>query len=164
MKTLIAIAAVISFGALAPVGAQAPAPAGAPTLESLAKQNQDILNELRTIRQLLEKLTGAQPSPSPLTVQVRNSTDFVLGNADAPLTMIEFTDLECPFCREYATTGFDAIKKDWIDTGRLRYLARDVPIDTHVHSLMAARAARCAGDQQRFWEMRTALMKNANLL
>jgi protein-disulfide isomerase len=78
--------------------------------------------------------------------------------------MIEFTDLECPYCRQYATTGFEEIRKAWIGTGRLRYFARDVPIETHVHSLMAARAARCAGDQNRFWELRTALMKNANLL
>lgn len=163
MKRLVATAAFVSVNTFTVFGAQGQAPALTPQ-ESTAEQHQEILNELRAIRQLLEKLTVSPGSRPTALVKARNSTDFVLGSADAPLTMIEFTDLECPFCREYATTGFDAIKKAWIDTGRLRYVARDVPIESHVHSLMAARAARCAGDQQRFWEMRTSLMKNANQL
>jgi protein-disulfide isomerase len=159
MKRLVATLVLASMGGLAVRASQAQgAPAAQP---SAADQHQQILDELRAIRQLLEKLTGS-PAAAP-AVQVRNSQAFVLGSPDAPLTMVEFTDLECPFCREYATTGFESIKKEWIDTGRLRYLARDVPLDIHVHSLMAARAARCAGEQ-RYWDMRTALMKNANQL
>ena len=118
---------------------------------------------------LVSKVTG-RPRPFFVQYSVLNACNASCVScnsphrADAPLTMIEFTDLECPFCRQYAATGFEEIRKAWIDTGRLRYLARDLPIDSHVHSLMAARAARCAGDQKRFWEMRTTLMKNANLL
>jgi protein-disulfide isomerase len=162
MNRLVAATVFVALGAVATIGAQAPT--AALPQPSLGQQYEEILNELRAIRQLLEKQTGSQPSSSLPTVQIRNSKDFVLGSPEAPLTMIEFTDLECPFCRDYATTGFESIKKEWIDTGRLRYLARDVPLDIHVHSLMAARAARCAGEQQHFWEMRSALMKNANIL
>ncbi len=170
MKRFVAAAiAVVSVCAPAVVLAQTHD--AEPSHATLAAQNEAILSELRAIRQLLEKLTAVQTSASSSStssslqvVRVRNSDQLVLGSADAPLTMIEFTDLECPFCRQYASTGFEEIKKTWIDTGRLRYLARDVPLDTHAHSLMAARAARCAGDQHRFWEMRTTLMKNANLL
>jgi protein-disulfide isomerase len=169
MKRLVAAAIVIALaGGPSLVRAQAQPPE--PSHATLASQNEAILTELKAIRQLLEKLTAAQSSAqqgsssSPQVVRVRNSNQLVLGSADAPLTMIEFTDLECPFCRQYAATGFEEIRKAWIDTGRLRYLARDLPLDSHVHSLMSARAARCAGDQQRFWEMRTTLMRNGNLL
>src|SRR4029077_9170063 len=56
------------------------------------------------------------------------------------------------------------IKKNWIDTGKLRYISRDFPLDFHAQAMPAARAARCAGEDGKFWEMRLALMRNANLL
>ena len=78
--------------------------------------------------------------------------------------IVEFTDLQCPFCRQFAITSFDEIKKNWIDTGKLRYFSRDFPLDFHAQAMPAARAARCAGEQGKFWEMRMGLMRNANLL
>jgi protein-disulfide isomerase len=78
--------------------------------------------------------------------------------------MVEFTDLQCPYCRQFAITSFDEIKKNWIDTGQLRYMSRDFPLDIHPQAMPAARAARCAGEQGKFWEMRLALMRHANLL
>ena len=89
---------------------------------------------------------------------------YALGRPDAPLTMVEFTDLQCPFCRQYMLTTFDEIKKNWIDTGKLRYISRDFPLEFHPQAMPAARAARCAGEQGKFWEMRLGLMRNANLL
>jgi protein-disulfide isomerase len=77
---------------------------------------------------------------------------------------VEFTDLQCPFCRQFALTSFDEIKKNWIDTGKLRFISRDFPLDFHAQAMPAARASRCAGEQGKFWEMRLALVRNANLL
>ncbi len=88
----------------------------------------------------------------------------MLGRPDAPLTMVEFTDLQCPFCNRFATQTFDQLKKDYIDTGKVRFISRDFPLDFHPQAMPAARAARCAGDQGRFWEMRTTLVKNAGQL
>ena len=141
----------------------APAAQGAPG-PTVQQQNEEILKELRAIRQLLERLT--QPAArEPQTAKLTNLTGYALGSADAPLTMVEFTDLQCPFCRQFATTTFDSIKRDWIDTGRLRYISRDLPLDgLHAQATNAARAARCSGEQGRFWDMRWTLMKNANLL
>ena len=99
-----------------------------------------------------------------MAATVSNLTGYAMGKPDAPLTMVEFTDLQCPYCREYVTTTFDEIKKNWIDTGKLRYISRDFPLDIHPVAMAAARAARCAGEQGKFWEMRMALMRNANLL
>ena len=145
---------------------QAP-PAPAPVLTP-QQQNEEMLRELRAIRMLLERLTTPQQQPQappqPTTGRVTNLKGYVLGRPDAPLTMVEFTDLQCPFCRQFAITSFDEIKKNWIDTGKLRYISRDFPLDFHAQAMPAARAARCAGEQGKFWELRMALMKNANLL
>jgi protein-disulfide isomerase len=128
------------------------------------QQNDEMLRELRAIRMLLERLTAHLPAPQPTTGRVTNLTGYALGRPDAPLTMVEFTDLQCPFCRQFVMTSFDDIRRNWIDTGKLRYISRDFPLDIHAQAMPAARAARCAGEQGKFWEMRLGLMRNANLL
>jgi protein-disulfide isomerase len=133
--------------------------------QTVQQQNEEILKELKAIRALLESvITPARPAP-PSTGRVTNLTGYALGSADAPLTMVEFTDLQCPYCRQFALNTFDELKKNWIDTGKLRYISRDFPLDVlHPLAIPAARAARCAGEQGKFWEMRMALLRNANLL
>lgn len=163
----LAATAAVALITSATTFAQAPAPAPQPAPQTLQQQNEEILRELRAIRMLLERLTTqqAQGSQTPATAKITNLNGYALGKADAPLTMVEFTDLQCPFCRQFMLTSFDEIKKNWIDTGRLRYVTRDFPIaDLHAQAVPAARAARCAGEQGKFWEMRLALMRNANLL
>ncbi len=146
--------------------AQSPAPAQQTAPPTLQQQNEEILRELRAIRMLLERLTTPQQGQAgPATARVTNLSGYAMGKADAPLTMVEFTDLQCPFCRAFMLTSFDDIKKNWIDTGKLRYISRDFPLaDLHAQAIPAARAARCAGEQGKFWEMRISLMRNANLL
>ena len=79
--------------------------------------------------------------------------------------MVEFTDLQCPFCRQFHITAFEQIKKDYVDTGKLRYISRDFPLEQLLpYAMAAARVARCAADQGKFWEMRhTILVNNASL-
>jgi protein-disulfide isomerase len=148
-----------------PVLAQGPpiVPGGsAPTVQ---QQNEEIIKELRAIRALLERVIGPTPPARPSTASITNLKGHSLGSPDAPLTMVEFTDLQCPYCRQFALTTFDELRKNWIDTGKLRYISRDFPIDVlHPHAMAAARAARCAGEQGKYWEMRLALVRNANVL
>lgn len=131
---------------------------------TVQQQNEEILRELRAIRMLMESVIKPQPPPQPAVGKVTNLQGHSLGRPDAPLTMVEFTDLQCPFCRQFALTSFDEIKKNWIDTGKLRYISRDFPLDFHAQAMPAARAARCAGEQGKFWELRLGLVRNANLL
>src|SRR3954471_20182217 len=140
------------------------AQSAAPQTATVQQQNEEMLKELRAIRMLLEKLTTPDRPQQPTTGRVTNLGGYAMGRDDAPLTMVEFTDLQCPFCRQFVLTSFDEIKKNWIDTGKLRYISRDFPLDFHAEAMPAARAARCAGEQGQFWEMRTTLMRNANLL
>ena len=130
------------------------------------QQAEEILKELRAIRQALERLGGpppaarAQAPPSDQKVKLSKLGGFTLGRPDAPLTMIEFTDLQCPFCSRFTSTTFGRIKTAYIDTGLLRFISRDFPLDMHPYAERAARASRCAGDQGRFWELRSTLVLN----
>ena len=162
---LIRIAAGVALASmiLSPVAAAQQAPPAAQT-RTVQEQNEEMIKELRAIRQLLERLTQPQGPAQPQVAKVSNLGGYSLGRPDAPLTMVEFTDLQCPYCRQFATTTFDELKRNWIDTGRLRYVSRDFPLEFHQQAMNAARAARCSGEQGKFWEMRWALMRNANLL
>jgi protein-disulfide isomerase len=135
-------------------------------------QADEILSELRQIRQLLEKGAAvpahgeALPVQNPVVEQVSVKTrdSNTLGSPNAPLTLIEFADYQCPFCRRFHTTVFDELKKNFVDTGKLRYVSRDLPLPIHEHATEAARAARCAGDQRRYWEARHLFMLNQQKL
>jgi protein-disulfide isomerase len=170
MKSPRFLGAIVALVLTPTVFAQSPAaqqPTPGPPLTQ-QQINEEMLRELRAIHMLLEKMStpqGApQPQAQPTSATITNLKGYLMGRPDAPLTMIEFTDLQCPFCREYISTTFDEIKKNWIDTGKLRYISRDFPLDFHPFAMQAARAARCAGEQGKFWEMRMSLMRNANLL
>jgi protein-disulfide isomerase len=84
-----------------------------------------------------------------------------LGKAAAPLTMVEFTDYQCPYCRRFQAEVFPRLKRDYIDTGKLRFIARDLPLEIHAAAQPAAEAAHCAGEQGKFWEMHFALLGGA---
>jgi protein-disulfide isomerase len=170
MKTCRALAAIAApLVSTAALYAQTPSSTTppAPPTPLTQQQGEEMLRELRAIRILLERLTTPRPSapPQPEVGRVTNLKGYALGRPDAPLTMVEFTDLQCPFCRQFILTSFEDIRKNWIDTGKLRYISRDFPIaDLHAHAMSAARAARCAGEQGKFWEMRLGLLRNANVL
>jgi protein-disulfide isomerase len=124
-------------------------------VRSLQLQNELILQELARIRQALENVPGYD------RVKLTNVSGDFLGSADAPLTMVEFTDLQCPFCREYHMTVFQQIKHEYIDSGKLRYFTRDFPLESlHPLAIDAVRATYCARAQGKFWEMRHTILAN----
>src|SRR5262249_4609722 len=132
------------------------------------QQADQILNELRQIRQLLERqqqARGGQPAGEEVT-KARLSLEgaAMLGSKDAPITMVEFTDYQCPFCQRFHVTTFTELKKQYIDTGKMRFYSRDLPLDFHPNAMRAAEAARCAKDQGRFWELRDRMGANPDKL
>lgn len=76
-----------------------------------------------------------------------------LGTSSAPLTLIEFTDFQCPFCERHFTQTFPQIKSEYIDTGKLKYELRSFPLSFHGNAHKASEAALCANDQDKFWQM-----------
>lgn len=79
--------------------------------------------------------------------QVSIDDDPVLGDKNAKVTMIDFTDYECPFCKRYVDETFAQIKKDYIDTGKIKYIVRDLPLSFHQNAHKQAQAAECAREQ-----------------
>jgi protein-disulfide isomerase len=88
----------------------------------------------------------------------------VMGSAEAKVTIVEFSDFECPFCREFYATTFPALKSKYIDTGRLRFSYRNLPLPFHSNARSAAEAAECAGAQGKFWQMHDKLFENQGSL
>ena len=132
------------------------------------QQADEILNELRQIRQLLEKQGDKGKAPDepdkPIRAKVNLEGGAMLGSKDAPYTMVEFTDYQCPFCQRFHATVYPELKKTYIDTGKLRFFSRDLPLDFHANAMRAAMAARCARDQGKFWELREIMSSNPNKL
>jgi protein-disulfide isomerase len=111
------------------------------------------------------RLLSQRPAPGAAAAggPVRASTAGApfLGRADAPVTIVEFSDYQCPFCQRFFATTLPAIKKDYIDVGKVRYVFRDYPLDQlHPLARKAAEAAHCAGEQGKYWEMHDALFRN----
>ena len=137
-------------------------------LERVKKELEGIRSELRQMREfLLQRLAQPQTSqpPARLVARVAVGDNPTLGRKDAPLTMIEFSDYQCPFCRQFVETTLPTLKKDYIEAGKLRYAFRDFPLDQiHPQARKAAEAARCAGDQGKYWEMHDLLFRNQQAL
>ena len=97
------------------------------------------------------------PSPTPDT-DFEPETVAVMGDPDAPVLIVEFTDFQCPFCRRYDEETLPQIKKEYIDTGKVRYMLKHFPLtQIHPQAVPAAIASECAGEQGKFWEMHDKL-------
>jgi protein-disulfide isomerase len=93
--------------------------------------------------------SGAQEEQAPKFAHLKlDAREYSLGRSDAPLTMLEFTDYQCPFCRRFQAETWPL----------LRFIVRDLPLQFHSAARPAAEAAHCAGEQGKFWEMHHALL------
>ena len=131
------------------------APAG--TVAALAAAA--VLATVAAVGALAPRQARAQAAQSSDTVQMQlGALEYALGRPDAPLTVVEFTDYQCPYCRRFEAETWPRLKRDWIDTGKLRFIVRDLPLEIHSTARPAAEAAHCAGEQGRFWRMHDLLL------
>ena len=79
------------------------------------------------------------------------------GAEDAPITIFEFSDFQCPFCRQFEQNTFAALDSAFLSTGTVRLIYFNLPLPSHANSWVAAEAAMCAAAQGKFWEMHTTL-------
>jgi protein-disulfide isomerase len=87
------------------------------------------------------------------------------GSQSAKLILVEFTDYQCPFCSRHFQQTSPQIERDYVNTGRVRYVLRDFPIEAiHKDALKAAEAAHCAGEHGQYWPMHDRLFNNQNAL
>ncbi len=96
--------------------------------------------------------TAGQQPTAPTAVNVKvDATDPVLGNPNAKVTVVEFADYQCPFCEKFYTDTFSQIKKDYVDTGKIKFVFKNLAF-LGKESTDAANAAMCAKEQNKFWE------------
>ncbi len=82
------------------------------------------------------------------------------GDGGASVAIIEYGDFECPACGMYWKEVYPQIDANYLRTGKIKYFFRDLPLTMHPHAIPAARLARCAGEQGKFWEMHDSLFSN----
>lgn len=94
------------------------------------------------------------PAPTePERADVSIGGDKCLGSEAAPVTIIEFSDYQCPYCQKFWEQTMPQIKSEYIDTGKVKFIYRDFPLGFHANAQKAAEATECASEQDRFWEM-----------
>ncbi len=103
-------------------------------------------------------------APAPV-VNLEIGDSPVLGDADAPVTIFEFSDYQCPFCARFWSDTLPQITQQYIATGKVKIVFKDFPLDQiHPYATPAAHAARCAGEQGKYWEFHDKIFANQQLL
>ncbi|OGN09424.1 MAG: hypothetical protein A3J46_01310 [Candidatus Yanofskybacteria bacterium RIFCSPHIGHO2_02_FULL_41_11] len=95
---------------------------------------------------------------------ISTDDDAYLGKKNAPIVMIEFSDYQCPFCRSFWRDTLPLIKSEYIDTGKVRFVYRDFPLNFHPSAIPSAMAAECADDQGKYWEMHDKIFSEQDKL
>ncbi|MEK0321531.1 MAG: DsbA family protein [Nitrosopumilus sp.] len=112
----------------------------------------------------LKILQNQLPTEQPnLSMKISVDNDPIIGNPDAPITIIEFSDFQCPFCARFYTQTLPLIYEEYIEPGKVKLVFRDYPIQSiHPNAVPAAIASECANEQGKFKEMHDTLFENQN--
>lgn len=112
---------------------------------------------------------GAGTARAPIAVEglddvnrlVELAQGVTKGDPNATVTIIEFGDYQCPACQQFATAVKPQMELALVESGKAKFVFYDWPIiEAHPYAFLAARAARCAGDQERYWEYHDNLYRN----
>jgi len=163
--------------------AQKPAPQPAPTnqdIEALKRQMQALIAAQLAVQKQLDEIKAmlkagalaqapAPPAPAPAIATVDYVIDIagaaVKGTPTARVAIIEFSDYECPFCSRHALNTLPELAKEYIDTGKIRYVFRNLPLESiHPNAMRAAVAAECAGEQGKYWQLHDRMFANQRAL
>jgi protein-disulfide isomerase len=113
---------------------------------------------------ILTQQTSDKGNTGSERIPVSTDDDPIIGSPDAPVTIIEFSDFQCPFCAAFFSETLPTIKTDYIDTEKVRMVYRDFPLSNiHPHAEEAAEAANCASEQGKFWEYHDLLFQNQQI-
>jgi len=113
-------------------------------------------------------VVAASPAPAPVVVPVSVNYDIPtegfpsIGPADAPITIVEFSDYQCPYCARWHDQTYKALMDAY--PGKIRFVYRNFPLPFHQNALLAAQAALCAGDQNSYWQYHDKLFAEKNLV
>jgi protein-disulfide isomerase len=106
--------------------------------------------------------TPTAPTPSAAVVVDLDKVEHTIDNG-ADITLIEWTDYECPFCARFYSDTYGQIKSQYIETGKINFALEDFPLSFHPQAQKAAEATECAakvGGEEKFWEMHDLLFES----
>ena len=165
------VVAALAAAALSWVAARGIPGGNSARLAALESGQKEILKEVQGLKAVMQRgapppANQAPPAPPPLPVMpIAIDGAAARGRSDARLTLIEFSDFQCPFCARHTRETFAQIQREYVDTGKVRYVFRHFPIESiHPNAFAAARAAECARQQGKFWDMHTRLFANQQQL
>jgi protein-disulfide isomerase len=158
-------------------GAQEPTASGAGSdarVERIERTQERVLLELRALTAQLGDLRAAlgvvssrpgRPATPAVNTKVSLFGAPTRGTPAAPVAIIEYADFQCPYCAVFFQTTLPAIEDAYIETGKVLFAFRHLPlVEIHPRALPAGRAARCAADQGRFWEYHNRLFSDPTAL
>lgn len=131
----------------------------------ISARNQQISSAIEEVKKLAASRPSARPvPPSPQNVKVSIDDDPIKGDTKAPVTIVEFSDFQCPFCKRFYDQVLPSLDKEYISTGKVRLVFRDYPLEFHKNALPAAIAANCAQEQGKYWEVHNFLFEHPDKL
>jgi len=103
--------------------------------------------------------------PDKIRQQIKTENDPFVGNPNAPVTIVEFSDFQCPFCKRAFQEVIGPLKEEYVKTGKVKFVYKNFPLaNVHPEALPAALAASCADDQGKFWDFHDAIFNNQHTL
>jgi protein-disulfide isomerase len=134
-------------------------------IDALKAEQAAMRRDLNDIKNLLNPAAQKNviDAPPGLTASIADAATH--GSDTAPVILLEFSDYECPYCAAYFRESYPAINRDYVSTGKVRYVFRSFPLEEiHKNANKAHQAALCAGSQGKYWEMHERLFSNSKAL
>lgn len=110
--------------------------------------------------QTTDPAAAAGAPAGPIFAEVDNGHLPVKGDENAPVTIVEFADFECPFCGQFYSNTLSQLVEEYVDTGKVKLYYRHLPLDFHPQARPAALASECANEQDAFWDYHDVLFEN----
>jgi protein-disulfide isomerase len=140
--------------------------------ELLEIKNLLLQKELQAARDALQGKPAAAPAQAQAPIQAPTQLASLnidgapfKGDKNAKVTLVEFTDYQCPFCSRHFRETMPQIDTDYVKTGKVKYVLKEFPLEAiHPNAFKASEAANCAGEQGKYWEMHDRLFSNQNAL
>ena len=130
-------------------------------IDALKAQQAEMQKDLDAIRAYLQQMIIEKAEAAMVNAPIVVAGAPTRGSASAKIMLVEVSDYHCPFCRRHTLVTQPQIDADYINTGKLRYVFIDYPIDQlHPDAFKAHEAANCAGEQGKYWEMHGKLFES----
>jgi len=126
-----------------------------------AEELEEIISEMKIKTTQSSQVPTQQPTPRGTQLyKISIDDDPVKGDPNAPVTIIEFSDFQCPFCSRFYSQTLPLLEENYIDTGKIKLVFKDLPLDNlHPNARTTHIAAECANEQGKFWEYHDILFE-----